>query len=491
MKYYIKLMMLLPALLIGTLSSYRARAQAPGSEETTLGLGLGLAAGGTHSSLSESLYIGPGNYQIDGTWEIYSKTIWISPAAVITGSGLVKFFNPAAAGGVASASFMDGNNSTYIDVNIELQNAAGMQLADRPTASLPADIQGVGWANTVGNSTLKVGRDFNLALDGANVVLDNTATGDFVFDSDGTVSNYRPTRMVVTNNSIQSHMVKDGAASGFIFPLSIAPNDYTPAKITGSGVYHASVQDYTASTPNEATLPHGGIARTWHIYSDAPGTAIIDLEHNKATETAYTDNSAYVTQYLSSVWSTTSCSSGTGSGTLTTGGSISTASELSGSLSVDNTNTYYTKTGCVVAVSDLSPVIYARPSTISGTKPLTVVVEVYELNGVATSGLITVKLSKDPKVSLNFTGTATSVGGQVVQNSAWNFDAVSDDDYYVLTSSQAIAAGDLLAFGLSGTLTPGATSGTLTFTTVIGPGSGGETLITNNTDADKVDFFQQ
>ena len=162
---------------------------------------------------------------------------------------------------------------------------------------------------------------------------------------------------------------------------------------------------------------------------------------------------------------------------------------------IDNAGKESTTTGTAVlnftGVPDLSPVIYARPSSISGTKPITVVVEVYELNGASTSGLITVKLSKDPKVSLSFTNTATSVGGQVVQNSAWSFDDVSDDDYYVLTTNQVIAAGDLLAFGLSGTLTPGATSGTLTFTTVIGPGSGGEVLITNNTDADKIDFFQQ
>ena len=164
-------------------------------------------------------------------------------------------------------------------------------------------------------------------------------------------------------------------------------------------------------------------------------------------------------------------------------------------VAVDNAGKESTATGTATissaGVPDLSPVIYARSSTIYGTKPITVVVEVYELNGVATAGPITVKLSKDPKVSLSFGPTATSVGGQAVSNSAWSFEDVLDDDYYVLTTNQVIGAGGLLPFGLSGTLTPGATSGTLTFTTVIGPGSGGEVLITNNTDADKIDFFQQ
>ena len=141
------------------------------------------------------------------------------------------------------------------------------------------------------------------------------------------------------------------------------------------------------------------------------------------------------------------------------------------------------------ALPDLSPTIFARPSTANSTKPVSVVVDVFELNGVSTSGLITVKLSKDPKISLNFSSAAISIGGLSVQNSAWAFDGLSDEDYYILTTTQVIGAGDVLSFGLSGTLNSGATSGALILTTVIGPGSGGESFITNNTDADKIDYF--
>ncbi|WP_420150983.1 beta strand repeat-containing protein [Spirosoma sp.] len=140
---------------------------------------------------------------------------------------------------------------------------------------------------------------------------------------------------------------------------------------------------------------------------------------------------------------------------------------------------------------DLTPVIYARPSTTYNTTPINVVVEVYELNNVATSGLITVKLAKDTKVSLTFVGGATSVGSNTVQNSIWTFDGTSDPDFYVLTTNTVIPAGDVRAFGLTGSLTPGSTTGTLPFSVVIAPNSGGETLITNNSDADKIDFFQQ
>ncbi|WP_420149603.1 collagen-binding domain-containing protein [Spirosoma sp.] len=144
-------------------------------------------------------------------------------------------------------------------------------------------------------------------------------------------------------------------------------------------------------------------------------------------------------------------------------------------------------------IPDLTPIIYARPSTIYGKTDMTVVVEVYELNGVSTTGSILVKLSKDAKISLSYAPAATSVGGKTVNNASWTFDGSSDEDYYILTAKagQVIAAGDILSFGLTGSITPGATSGTLTMTSVIAPYSGGEEKITNNTDADKIDFFQK
>ena len=154
-------------------------------------------------------------------------------------------------------------------------------------------------------------------------------------------------------------------------------------------------------------------------------------------------------------------------------------------------NTITVLLNCTSSTPDLTPVLYARPSSTYNTKPISVVVEVYELNGAPTHGPIVVKLNKDPKTSLTFSAGANSVGGITVNNSAWSFDSDSDEDYYILTANQPIAAGDVLAFGLTGSLTPGATSGSLTFTGVLGPGSGGEVLITNNSDADKIDFFQQ
>lgn len=144
----------------------------------------------------------------------------------------------------------------------------------------------------------------------------------------------------------------------------------------------------------------------------------------------------------------------------------------------------------IIPIPDLFPVIYVRPSTVYNTTDITVVVDVVELNSIATNGQITVKLTRDTRVSLSFSTTATSVNDRMVQNSSWNFND-SDPNYYVLTTNQSVGAGDKLSFGLTGTLTPGATSGILTTSAVLTGNSGGEAKINNNADADKVDYFQQ
>ncbi len=137
---------------------------------------------------------------------------------------------------------------------------------------------------------------------------------------------------------------------------------------------------------------------------------------------------------------------------------------------------------------DLTPIVYARPSTLQGTTT-TVVVDVLELNNVATNGPVTVKISKDASTVLRFNPNATLVDGRLVQNSIWRFDD-SAEDYYTLTSTQVIGAGAQLSFSLEGTLVAGATAGVLTVSGVVVSSGGIETRLTNNTDADKIDYFQ-
>lgn len=297
--------------------SFGVAAQSPGSTNTENSLRY---VGGTRTSLVETLYIGPdARITVDGVWHIYSKNVWISPLAEISGNGTIVFHNSDEVGGAGGPTMIDGNNNIFIDVNIEHANDEGMQIAHLPLAG---DLLLSGWTDNTSESTLKIGKDFNMSVDGADVWLGagTGVTGDFVFDEDATISNYRPERMVITNNSIQSHMVKHGAASGFTFPIGLADGDYTPAHITGTGVYHASVQNYTASASNEAVSLNGGPDRTWHIYADAPGTVTVALQHNEATDTSpfVSGNPHFVTQYNGSTWSENTEEAGL-PGTFTTG----------------------------------------------------------------------------------------------------------------------------------------------------------------------------
>jgi hypothetical protein len=144
-----------------------------------------------------------------------------------------------------------------------------------------------------------------------------------------------------------------------------------------------------------------------------------------------------------------------------------------------------------VGPPDLIPLLSALPSTQYGTTNFTVVLDVFELNSTATSELVTVYLTKDPLAILSFNGSSTFVGGKIVQNGSWTFDGTSNDDFYILTTTQALGAKGKRSFGLTGVLTPGNTKGSITITSVIAGLSGGEVKITNNSDSDNINYFNK
>ena len=137
---------------------------------------------------------------------------------------------------------------------------------------------------------------------------------------------------------------------------------------------------------------------------------------------------------------------------------------------------------------DLTLTLYARPSTITSTSALiSAVVEVLELNNVASSGPIILKITKDALFELDFAPSATEIGGKAVTNRSWTFSN-ADPDYYLLRNAQPVVAGGSQSVGLSGRLKPGATAGGLTLSAVL-LGVAGEQKLTNNTDADKIEYF--
>ena len=144
--------------------------------------------------------------------------------------------------------------------------------------------------------------------------------------------------------------------------------------------------------------------------------------------------------------------------------------------------------------TDLTANIYVRSSVlitqpVSGTAAFTVVMTVAEVNSVPTSGTITISINKDPSFQLNFDNMAVMFNGNPIQNTAWTFDDTSDGSRYILTTNQVITGGNVLSVGLTGVLSAGATKGSLTITGVVKGGSGGEINGSNNSTANKVDYF--
>ncbi|GAB4031821.1 putative Ig domain-containing protein [Spirosoma jeollabukense] len=148
------------------------------------------------------------------------------------------------------------------------------------------------------------------------------------------------------------------------------------------------------------------------------------------------------------------------------------------------------ETTSTAPTSDLTLVLFAQPTLMYGPTSVSVVVSVYELNGVATSGPVSVKLSEDTMLSLGFDPAATSVGGKPVQNSLWQFSGPMDG-MYTLKATQPLPAGGRLSVGLSGPLTPGATKGRLSVSATVVDPSGTETRLNNNMDAETIEYFNK
>ncbi len=171
-------------------------------------------------------------------------------------------------------------------------------------------------------------------------------------------------------------------------------------------------------------------------------------------------------------------------------GTSSVSSLSAGSYTVlitDANGCMATASATVATAPDLTLALFARPSTVYGSSTMDVVVTLSELNNVATSGLITVRVSKDASANLTFNHDLTTLEGRTIQNSSWLF--TQDENYYILTTTQSIAAGGDLSFGLSGTLTPANKAGVTNCGATLMQGSGGEIRMTNNSDADKIDYF--
>ncbi|MBD2753983.1 hypothetical protein [Spirosoma validum] len=169
---------------------------------------------------------------------------------------------------------------------------------------------------------------------------------------------------------------------------------------------------------------------------------------------------------------------------------VTTPGVYSVSLTAANGCSAIASTTVVAVDPDVTLLLYARPSTLYGNGNFSVVVDAIEVNNIATSGEIIIKVTKDAKTTLSFDGSLTQLNGRSVQNNAWTFSSTESTGYYVLKTTKPIAPGDKLSFGLNGVITPGATTGKMTISaTMLGVSK--EYRFINNVGSNKVDYFPQ
>lgn len=257
-----------------------------------------VSSGTTEIRFSEGNYFGPeADWTIDGTLEIYCKSLWIAPEASFKGSGKIVVYNPGLnpvyTDMRSGPTQVDGNNGTFISLLLEQRNERGLILGDLTDP-------GYRTLNPPGvlSASLNIGSDFNLAVDQANVILNGH---NLAFNKTGQIINYGPGRMVITGNRIEGHLVKDYPGPGsFIFPLGIAEGDYTPATLN---VYSAGRRFVTVVDDAVANLlglqPELGMNRNWHIFADAPTKADVTLQHNQSTNgSLFQDINSGIAQYI-------------------------------------------------------------------------------------------------------------------------------------------------------------------------------------------------
>lgn len=148
---------------------------------------------------------------------------------------------------------------------------------------------------------------------------------------------------------------------------------------------------------------------------------------------------------------------------------------------------------CPNLCPDLSPIMTILPGNIAGFSQVQVAIEVTELNTIDTDGsLIVVRMPSDPRLAFVWDVALTMSALKPVQNANWNY---LGDNGIVHTwtyngPNLIINGGAKSALGFHSYYDPQATDGNTTLTVTIIPFSGGECQITNNTDSERLVYFQ-
>lgn len=143
--------------------------------------------------------------------------------------------------------------------------------------------------------------------------------------------------------------------------------------------------------------------------------------------------------------------------------------------------------------TDLVPTLKILPGNIAGVSVVETAVELTEINGEDTDGtIITVRIPVDPRFSFIWDVGLTMAAFTPVQNADWNYLG-ANPLFHVWTyngPNLIIPGGTTTAFGFRGFYDPQSTDGQTTITVTVVPLSGGECNLVNNTDSERLIYFQ-
>lgn len=202
------------------------------------------------------------------------------------------------------------------------------------------------------------------------------------------------------------------------------------------------------------------------------------------TPTVRTVGTVLTASSLPSPWISTGENLGTGIGSDGTVNGILAVSTTVGGLSNANFG--------IVIPPDVTPIITAQPNVMTGTTDFNIRIQVTELNQVDTQGTIVVRVPKDNRWVLReaYDSNLTILDGVTMNNNNWTYtENATHHIFTTVNPSIFIPGGNFSYFGIKARWSTVAQVGVYTITSQIDSGSGNETRIDNNSDAEKIDFF--
>ncbi|MBV2246227.1 MAG: hypothetical protein KUL83_03630 [Lentimicrobium sp.] len=145
-----------------------------------------------------------------------------------------------------------------------------------------------------------------------------------------------------------------------------------------------------------------------------------------------------------------------------------------------------------VALPDLTVNLTASINIMEGTTPFCVYLKITELNKVNTAGTIRVIMPRDSRWTIDgdFDTSLTLLENFTLNNPDWSLD-LSNDNYYIFSTDASISAGEFHQVGFRAMYNPGYTKGVYSITSQLVPGSGGDLSGSNNSDSEKIDYFNK